>query len=66
LLSTPEAHRMKGLSLSSPVGVSRGGSSLTSLSLGNFQQPHFFSSCLKVTIVLTRRSWPLLWPRYFH
>lgn len=65
LPSTPELHRMKGLSPSSPAVASRGESSLTFLNLGEFQQPHFFSSCLKVTIVLTRRSWLQLWPRYF-
>jgi hypothetical protein len=66
LPSTPEPHRMKGLSLSFPEVASHGGSSLTFQSLGEFQQSDFFSSCLKVTIVPTHRSWPQLWPRYFH
>jgi hypothetical protein len=65
LPSTREHHRMKGLSLSSPAVASHGESSLTSLNLGEFQQPHFFNSCLKVTIVPMHRSWPQLWPRYF-
>ena len=66
LPSTPEPHKMKGLSLSSPAVASHGGSSLIFPSLGKFQQQHLFSSCLKVTIVLMRLSWPQLWPRYFH